>query len=99
MVTIEYSGSPPRLTATGHARSARKGSDLVCAAVSALMQTLEAALSEENIPAAAERGSGRMSVEAEDGPRSRLIFKTVAAGLRLVESAYPENVKMNEERT
>lgn len=95
-------------TADGHAGSVQKGEDLVCAAASALAQTLEGyaellTRAEEAIPAPPE-------IEMEDGHAKiiltlspegyllgRIAFHVVRVGFNRLEAAYPSFVRVMTE--
>ena len=81
MITIKYTDSC--IKATGHANFAEPGKDVVCAAVSILLQTLE-------LRGKATKSKGNMIVHTEDKDALQLIVE----GLRLISSNYPENVEV-----
>lgn len=101
MIQILYYRSYNRVTVTGHANSAEKGQDLVCAAVSSLVYTLAA-----NVENLASSGQVRCeSVKTEPGdaqisctPRHNmrhvvtLIFDTVCTGLELMAMQHPQYI-------
>ncbi len=76
--------SPGRLVIRGHAGTAPKGQDLVCAAVSILTETLRAVLPE----GAAEMGEGFGAFRFSE-PCPEADF--VCAGLKLLAESFPEN--------
>ena len=76
---------PDGLIAQGHANYSTPGQDIVCAAVSTLLQTLE-------LRGKATKSKGNMIVHTEDKEALRLVVE----GLRLIESRYPENVEVIE---
>ena len=81
----------PEMRFEGHAGAGAPGQDPVCAAVSILMYTLLAALPAEGTRR--ELADGRCRVQGGDPA----VYRVVAAGLRLLAEAYPENVVMEEE--
>ena len=83
MITIKYTQNT--IQAQGHANHSKAGSDIVCAAVSTLLQTLE-------LRGTATKSKGDMIVHTEDREALRLVVE----GLRLVERNYPENVEVVE---
>ena len=101
MIQITYNRRRHRLTAKGHAGSGRKGHDLVCASVSALVLTLAA-----NVASLATADNVRRHVlRVQEGdawiscvpaPKMQavvtLIFDTVCSGFELLETLYPENI-------
>ena len=83
MITIRYAQNS--LTAQGHANHSKVGTDIVCAAISILLQTLE-------LRGTATKDKGNMIVHTED----REALKLVMEGLRLVAENYPSNVEVIE---
>ena len=88
----------------GHAGSAEKGRDLVCAAVSALAVTLVACLRDREADGQVTLRrcvvrDGYVCVEAEPSPDGaddvRAVFETVVTGLRLLADCYPDHVRMD----
>ena len=79
------------LRAEGHAEFAPKGQDIVCAAVSALMQTLAYSLDSGTVTCADDRNL--MVVQAKQGTDSLAKFELVTDGLILLADAYPEHVR------
>lgn len=102
MIHIIYRPEHSLVTVEGHAESAEEGKDLICAAVSALTQTLLC-----NLTLLEARGAIRIEArEADKGsarlhavPRARyrsvtaLIFQTVCVGFDFLASEYPDFVK------
>lgn len=93
MIQITYNemGDMMFLRAEGHADFAPKGQDIVCAAVSALMQTLAYSLDSGTVTCADDRNL--MVVQAKQGTDSLAKFELVTDGLILLEDAYPEHVR------
>ena len=90
--------------ARGHSGYAEQGRDIVCAAVSALTQTCELGLSEvagvEPIVARDdERGAYAVRLPRDAGKaqlrRAQLLFRTMYIGLKSIEAAYPDFVRVN----
>ena len=103
MIKIIYEVNPEsgRLTmkAEGHAGYAPAGQDIVCAAVSALMQTLAySAAEEESTGACIYQGKDGpvVSVEAVNSEAMQAKFELVADGLTLLGEQYPENVSFKQ---
>lgn len=99
MIKIIYVTDPEggKLTmrAEGHAGYAPAGQDIVCAAVSCLMQTLAySAAEDEHTSSCIYQGKDGpvVSVEAGDSVLMRDKFELVADGLDLLAEQYPENV-------
>lgn len=88
------------ITAEGHAGYAARGSDIVCAAVSALLYGFLAYLH----GLAHEHGAGQVSREEREGylwirssgldGRDRMALDVTEAGLRMIADAYPAWVKL-----
>lgn len=103
MIKIIYVTDPEggKLTmrAEGHAGYAPAGQDIVCAAVSCLMQTLAySAAEDERTSSCIYQGKEGpvLNVEAGDSVLMRDKFELVADGLTLLAEQYPENVSFKE---
>lgn len=81
-----------RLTAHGHAGYAVKGQDIVCAAVSTLMQTLAYSTDSET---GGMQGDcvPELIVQADATEENQAKFELVVDGLYLLAQQYPENVR------
>ncbi len=94
------------VTADGHAGAGTVGNDIVCAAVSVLMDTLcECLLYAASVRSIYDpqiaRDSGHYRIEVAmpdkrtyEGVEAYSVLATVLRGLRLVEEAYPAHVKI-----
>lgn len=94
MITIIYDekGHDMILQASGHAGFAPKGQDIVCAAVSCLMQTL--AYSVDGGTATRDPdGDNVLRVQAAQSFDTQAKFELVTDGLMLLAQQYPENVR------
>lgn len=103
MIKIIYVADPEggKLTmrAEGHAGYAPAGQDIVCAAVSCLMQTLAySAEEDEHTSSCIYQGKEGpvLNVEAGDSVLMRDKFELVADGLDLLAEQYPENVNFKK---
>lgn len=103
MIKIIYEADPEggKLTmrAEGHAGYAPAGQDIVCAAVSCLMQTLAySAAEDEKTSSCIYQGKEGpvVNVEAGDSVLMRDKFELVADGLTLLAEQYPENVSLKK---
>lgn len=103
MIKIIYVADPEsgKLTmrAEGHAGYAPAGQDIVCAAVSCLMQTLAYSVAEdEHTSSCIYQGKEGpvVNVEAGDSVLMRDKFELVADGLDLLAEQYPENVNFKK---
>ena len=80
----------------GHANYAEHGQDIVCASVSAIVQTAIAGLDHYN-PIQATVESGRVRVKVlHDDHTSDAIIKTMLLGLKQIERQYPDYIKIVE---
>ena len=102
MTKISYDEAEYCLSMKGHAGSAPKGEDLVCAALSMLMFTLEETVQdmrETLLPTITHTKSG---VRIRCRPSGvyciicRTIFRTVYTGCELLSRHYPEFVQTTE---
>lgn len=103
MIKIIYVEDPEggtlAMRAEGHAGYAPAGQDIVCAAVSCLMQTLAySAAEDEHTSSCIYQGEEGpvLNVEAGDSVLMRDKFELVADGLTLLAEQYPENVSFKE---
>ena len=103
MIKIIYVADPEggKLTmrAEGHAGYAPAGQDIVCAAVSCLMQTLAySAAEDEHTSSCIYQGKEGpvLNVEAGDSVLMRDKFELVADGLDLLAEQYPDNVNFKK---
>ena len=103
MIKIIYVADPEggKLTmrAEGHAGYAPAGQDIVCAAVSCLMQTLAySAAEDEHTSSCIYQGKDGpvVSVETGDSVLMRDKFELVADGLTMLAEQYPENVSFKK---
>lgn len=85
------------IKAEGHA-GYKAGSDIVCSAVSALLQTLYAGLEMYCFaPVEHEQKSGIFVLRGRRGRETKevkVLFDSILFGLELIEREYPENVKL-----
>lgn len=105
MTRITYDPQQMMIKAEGHAGYAEYGKDIVCAGVSALMQSLRPALLERGIRNTMymiSTGESRMEVKAEPECEQRhqclVVFETVLAGLKEIARAYPDYVLIKVEK-
>ena len=103
MIEILYELNPETgrmmLKASGHAGYAERGKDIVCAAVSALMQTLAyntAEVESTNACCYTSQEGPVLSVIAEDEGDMQARFELVADGLSLIAEKSPENVRIQK---
>lgn len=101
MTAVRYEPERWKLSLTGHAGAGRFGEDLVCAALSALWNTLERALTRdgetvERLRPVIVLGDGCRSAECDPEPEAEtecaLLLGVFAEGLRLLAEDFPEYV-------
>lgn len=105
-VSRDEKGAIRHLSVRGHAQYADKGQDIVCAAISAIVQTAILGIGEEvgidlSSRLVMEDGHVDLSVpetQGEDGIRVRTILNTAALGFRSVQLAEPGFVHYKERR-
>lgn len=101
MIEIIYYRRYARVTVKGHAGTAPKGEDLVCAGVSAIAYTLAA--NAENLVQTGkakkpvirmDEGDAEISVQAVAGAKMtvEVIFRAICSGFELMAKRYPESV-------
>lgn len=102
MIQVTYNevGDEMILRAEGHAGYAEKGKDIVCAAVSVLMQTLACSVDANNTGNTFELSDGkngnRLTVQAPMSVLNRDKFDLVVEGLIRLAENYPENVQFKK---
>lgn len=102
MIQVTYNevGDAMILRAEGHAGYAEKGKDIVCAAVSVLMQTLACSVDADNTGNTFELSDGkngnRLTVQAPMSVLNRDKFDLVVEGLSRLAENYPENVQFKK---
>lgn len=102
MIQVTYNevGDEMILRAEGHAGYAEKGKDIVCAAVSVLMQTLAYSVDADNTGNTFELSDGkngnRLTVQAPMSVLNRNKFDLVVEGLIRLAENYPENVQFKK---
>lgn len=95
MTTIIYDekGKDMSLQASGHAGYAPKGQDIVCAAVSTLMQSLAYSVDSGTVTCD-PGGDNILRVQASQSLDTLAKFELVMDGLYLLAQQYPENVRL-----
>ena len=103
MTRVCYDRAGLLLRMAGHAQAGPKGQDLVCAALSMLMMTLERRMQEraEAVLPVVSRGPGsfmiRCAPELDAERLCRESFDTIAAGLAVLAENRPECVSLTLE--
>ncbi|MBO4563100.1 MAG: ribosomal-processing cysteine protease Prp [Clostridia bacterium] len=101
-ITVHYfAGRIVGFTAKGHSDYAEQGSDIVCAAISALTQTAYLGITElvgAEVDFSVSDGALRLkllpSVGGEKREKAELILGTMLLGLRSVEENYSDHLKI-----
>ena len=92
MIRIDYNSSQNRhhLTVTGHAGHGHAGQDIVCAGVSAILETLGGYLVYRE-DATVTLGDGTAHMVATSSPETDAVFFAVLVGLSKIRKGYPES--------
>lgn len=103
-IQVRWKGEPFSLTARGHAEAARNedGHDLVCCAVSTIIQTLGvscASLMEVETVYHRADGFARILVTGTEAHWEQLVprFQMAIEGLTVLASQYPQHVSLSVE--
>lgn len=101
-ITVDAGERIVGLEARGHARFAPHGEDIVCAAVSALLQALVLGLEQVvGIDTGWSRDDGQLAFRLPQGfddPGARVLMQTICLSLRQIGQQYPEFVRVEEKR-
>lgn len=100
VTVIREAESPVGFRVSGHANMGEYGEDLVCAAVSAIVQTAILGITEVcRIQAGVSIEEGEtvciLNKDAADDEirRAGIVFDTMIAGLRSIQASYPKTLK------
>ena len=100
VTAIRENGAVVGFTVSGHANMGEYGEDLVCAAVSAVVQTAILGITEVcRIQAGVSIEDGQTScilekdVTGDAMERASIVFETMLCGLRSIQSSYPKTLK------
>lgn len=114
MITITIYKEATNFTgffSTGHAEYAEQGNDIVCSAVSVLLQTFIASVEQlldhsDAIRYGVKKGEDNSlfmtfpkEMPFEDWEKSQTLFKSMLIGLSMIQEQYPENVSVKYHRT
>ena len=97
---IEITRFKSEIRLNGHAGYAERGNDIVCAAVSALVQTLIYSLEEmaiDKIEIATENNQIRSIKYRDLSTTAMLLVNSFFIGVNLIAENYPENLKVVED--
>ena len=98
-LTRNAAGQPLTLRITGHADQGDYGEDIVCAAVSALVETLALGLAEilkEPYQGHVDAGDATFSFHPPMRSESRAVVETILAGLKDLSASEPQAVRYQE---
>lgn len=93
---IEVSSGKCKITIQGHSGYAEIGSDIVCAGVSALFQTMIKAiqdLTDDKIIYSVEPGSSDITYDTLS-EKSKILIDSFLIGISMIAEAYPEHVRL-----
>ena len=79
------------LICTGHANYAPKGFDIVCASVSAIVQTAALGVQKYDPQALVNVGDGSFAIACYDKSKTRALIDTAIMGLDAVREQHPES--------
>lgn len=93
---INVRAAPGSIIITGHANYAPPGKDIVCAAISALTQTLKASaeeLTEDKIKFVIS--PGRADIDYKNlSDKAQLLMDSFLVGIKMIADEYPDNVRV-----
>jgi uncharacterized protein YsxB (DUF464 family) len=103
MITVTVTrenGDPVGFTVTGHANMGEYGEDIVCAAVSAIVQTAILGITEVchvQAGVSVEEGRTHCILSKDTDPdairRASVVIETMIAGLQSIQATYPKTLK------
>lgn len=98
MIVIERYAD--RITINGHAGYAPHGQDIVCAAVSALVQTFLASVDELTHDEITARRNEQGQIETIQYRKlsegAQLLMASFFVGIRMIADSYPSNIELTE---
>lgn len=98
MTTIEIfknpSGQYTGITTTGHANYAEQGSDIVCAAVSGIVQGIALGIDKYSKITDFEKKSGRLKIVFYPNDNTEVLIQTLILSISDLEANYPKNIKL-----
>ncbi|NMP21229.1 ribosomal-processing cysteine protease Prp [Sulfobacillus harzensis] len=104
MVTVGLTrgpdGQPWKLRVSGHAGQGAYGEDIVCAAVSALVETLSLGLARvvhEPAGGQVEPGNAEFLFHQPMGAETRAVVETILVGLKDLAASEPQAVRYQEQ--
>ena len=99
MITVRLFRKDGKVTGvktTGHSGRAKSGSDVLCAAVSTLVQTAYLAISDIYGKVDYKKTDGHFEFEVPTEHDAQVIVRAMQVGLQDLSSGYPQNLKLEE---
>ena len=99
MITVKLFKTDGKITgvkSSGHSGLAESGNDVLCAAVSTLVQTAYLAISDIYGKADYKKGDGLFEFSVPQGHDAEVIIRAMCLGLQDLSSGYPQNLKLEE---
>jgi uncharacterized protein len=94
----QYTGGPFRLKISGHSGFSKKGSDIVCSAVSVLFYTFQRSIVEtagEKIKISSQGDEQTVELQGHDfGEKALTVLRVIMTGLEGVRENYPDNIEI-----
>ena len=94
---IEIDIHPGQIAVSGHAEYAPQGQDIVCAAVSTLVQTLSASIMEltEDVAQGCEMpGKSILITKHLSDEKTKLLIDAFLVGVNMIADTYPDHVRI-----
>lgn len=90
---------PDKITVTGHSGYADPGKDIVCSAISVLVQTLSEAMLQltDDVPMGMETKGISILYTEHLSEQSKLLVDAFLIGINGIAGSYPDNVKIIRE--
>ena len=99
MITVKLFKTDGKVTGVksfGHSGLAESGNDILCAAVSTLVQTAYLAISDIYGKVDYKKGDGLFEFNVPQGHDAEVIIRAMYLGLQDLSSGYPQNLKLEE---
>ena len=93
---VRKDGKVTGVMTSGHSGIAESGSDILCAAVSTLVQTAYLAISDIYGKVNYTKRDGFFEFDVPDGHDAQVIIRAMQVGLQDLSSGYPQNLKLEE---
>ncbi len=94
--SLRQTGPAVEIAVTGHAGTAEAGRDLLCAAVSALCETLERGLGRYDPDSERTLGEGSFHYRGSPGAEARALVWTFCQGLKELSADHPRHLRWTE---